>query len=154
MNSSSNISKTAMSSKNLMQAASAQGSFKTFEKAIETAGLTKTLSGAESYTVFAPTDAAFDLLPPGKLEHLLKLENKGELISLLNHHVVAGRSSSSDVGKLTEAKTLNGANVPITLDGKTLRFGGSEVTLRDIESSNGLVHGISTVAFPTTFTKQ
>ena len=150
----SHAKNSSASQNNLVQAAAAQGSFKTFGKAVESAGLTKTLSGTDSFTIFAPTDAAFQMLPPGKLDNLLKPENKAELVSLLNYHIVTGRSSAADVGKWTEAKTVNGAPAPVNLDGKQLSFGGANVTTMNIESSNGYIHGIDKVAFPSTVTKQ
>ena len=72
------------STKNLVDTAAANGSFKTFGKAIERAGMSDTLRGEGPFTIFAPTDAAFDKLPAGELENLFKPENKEELVSLLN----------------------------------------------------------------------
>jgi uncharacterized surface protein with fasciclin (FAS1) repeats len=154
MNSSSNVKNQRVSQNNLIQAAAAQGNFKTFGKAVESAGLTKLLSGTDSYTIFAPTDAAFQLLPPGKLDTLLQPENKGELVSLLNAHIVSGRKNATDVGKMGEAKTVNGTAAPVNLDGKQLSFGGANVSAMNIESSNGFIHGIDKVVLPATITKQ
>jgi uncharacterized surface protein with fasciclin (FAS1) repeats len=84
---------------NLVDTVAANGSFKTFGKALEQAGMTDTLRGAGPFTVFAPTDAAFEKLPAGRLETLFKPENKEELRALLNYHVVSGRKLAADVGK-------------------------------------------------------
>lgn len=149
-----NTSSKPATQNDLMQAAAAHGNFKTFAKAVEAAGLTKTLTGNEAFTVFAPTDAAFEMLPPGKLDNLLKAQNKDELVSLLNYHIVSGRKSANDIGKSTEAKTVNGAPASIALDGKNLSFGGAKVSKQDIESSNGYIHGIDKVVMPATVTKQ
>ena len=75
----------------LLQNAASNGSFKTFGKAVEHAGLTDTLSAPGPFTVFAPTDAAFEQLPAGKLEFLFKPENKAELVTLMNGHLLRGR---------------------------------------------------------------
>ena len=137
------------STKNLVDTAAANGSFKTFSKAIEQAGMSDTLRGAGPFTVFAPTDAAFDKLPAGKLENLFKPENKDELVSLLNYHVVSGRKSVADVGKWEAAKTVNGQLAPIQLTDNQVIIDGAHVTTADIDSSNGIIHGIDKVNVPT-----
>ena len=136
------------STKNLVDTAAANGSFKTFGKAIERAGMTETLRGAGPFTIFAPTDAAFDKLPAGKLENLFKPENKEELVSLLNYHVVAGRKLVADIGKWETAKTVNGQSAPIKLTDNKVSIDGALVTSADIGSSNGLIHAIDKVNFP------
>ena len=132
----------------LLASAAANGSFKTFGKAIEQAGLSQTLNGSGPFTVFAPTDAAFDKLPSGKLDSLLKPENKTELASILNYHVVSGRNSAADVGKWQTAKTVNGQAAPIKLEGSKVFIGGAEVSKADIGCSNGVIHGIDRVIMP------
>jgi len=136
-------------SKNLVDTAAANGSFKTFGKALDRAGMTETLRGAGPFTVFAPTDAAFEKLPAGKLESLFKPENKEELVSLLNYHVVSGRKTTADVGKWEAARTVNGQSAPIILKDDQLSIDGALVTSADIGSSNGLIHGIDKVNMPT-----
>ena len=142
----SNASTTG--SDNLLARAAANGSFKTFGKAVEQAGLSQTLHGTGPFTVFAPTDAAFDRLPSGKLDSLLKPENKAELASILNYHVVSGRNSAADVGKWHTAKTVNGQAAPIKLDGSKVFVDGAEVSKADIGCSNGVIHGIDRVIMP------
>ncbi len=133
---------------NLMDTAVANGTFKTFAKAVETAGLSETLNGPGPFTIFAPTDAAFEKLPAGQLDNLLKPENKGELVSILNYHVVAGRKSSADIGKWESAKTVNGQAAPIKLVDNKVVIDGAQVTAADIGSSNGVIHGIDKVNMP------
>ncbi|MFC5578394.1 fasciclin domain-containing protein [Lysobacter niabensis] len=145
MNTMTNTPSTA----NLLDTAAANGSFKTFGKAIERAGMSDTLRGAGPFTVFAPTDAAFDKLPAGKLETLFKPENKEELVSLLNYHVVSGRKLVADIGKWQTAKTVNGQSAPIKLSDEKLSIDGALVTSADIGSSNGIIHGIDKVNIPT-----
>jgi len=136
-------------SKNLVDTAAANGSFKTFGKALDLAGMTETLRGAGPFTVFAPTDAAFEKLPAGKLESLFKPENKEELVSVMNYHVVSGRKTTADVGKWEAARTVNGQSAPIILKDDQLSIDGALVTSADIGSSNGLIHGIDKVNMPT-----
>jgi uncharacterized surface protein with fasciclin (FAS1) repeats len=147
MNNPSNMASNA-ASKNIVDAAAANGSFSTFSKALRQAGLADGLRGTGPFTVFAPTDAAFAKLPAGKLDELMKPENKGELISILNYHVVAGRSSAEDVGKLKTTLTVNGASAPIQASGKDVSIDGALLTSRDIASSNGVIHGIDKVNIP------
>jgi uncharacterized surface protein with fasciclin (FAS1) repeats len=144
-----NIASNTPSSQNLIDTAAANGSFKTFSKAVERAGMSDTLRGAGPFTIFAPTDAAFEKLPAGKLDHLLKPENKRELVSLLNYHVVNGRKPLADVGKWENAKTVNGQQAPIKLTGDKVSIDGAMVTTGDISSSNGVIHGIDKVNVPT-----
>jgi uncharacterized surface protein with fasciclin (FAS1) repeats len=137
------------STKNLVDTAAANGSFKTFGKAIERAGMSETLRGTGPFTIFAPTDAAFDKLPAGRLETLFKPENKEELVSLLNYHVVSGRKLVADIGKWETAKTVNGQSAPIKMTNDKVSIDGALVTSADIGSSNGVIHGIDKVNVPT-----
>ena len=136
--------------KNLLDTAAANGSFKTFGRAIERAGMSDTLRGVGPFTIFAPTDAAFDKLPSGKLDNLFKPENKEELTSLLNYHVVSGRKLVADIGKWESAKTVNGQSAPITMAKDQVSIDGALVTSADIGSSNGILHAIDKVNIPTT----
>lgn len=115
--SNSTINTGTPSKKNVVDTAAANGSFKTFSNALRMAGMVDTLQGKGPFTLFAPTDAAFDKLPAGQLENLLKPENKAELVSILNYHVLAGRSSVADVAKMATATTINGLTAPIELSG-------------------------------------
>jgi uncharacterized surface protein with fasciclin (FAS1) repeats len=137
------------SKKTVVDTAVANGSFKTFSNALRTAGMVDTLQGKGPFTLFAPTDAAFDKLPKGQLENLLKPENKDELVALLNYHVLAGRSSVADVSKMATAMTINGLSAPIELSGTKVIIDGALVTAPDIASSNGVLHGIDKVNIPT-----
>ena len=144
-----NTTTNTPSTKNLVDTAAANGSFKTFGKAIERAGMIETLRGTGPFTIFAPTDAAFDKLPAGKLENLFKPENKEELVSLLNYHVVSGRKLVADIGKWDTAKTVNGQSAPIKMTDDKVSIDGALVTSADIASSNGVIHGIDKVNVPT-----
>ena len=138
-----------LDARNIVDVLAADDSFKTFGKVLRKSGLEDTLRGAGPFTLLAPTDAAFDKLPPGRLDNLMKPENKDELVSILNHHVLSGRSSAADMAKLTMAKTLGGDSVPIVSSGSKVKVDGAELTSRDIQSSNGVLHGIDKVNMPT-----
>lgn len=135
--------------KNVVDTAVANGSFKTFSKALRQAGMVDQLQGKGPFTLFAPTDAAFAKLPAGQLDNLLKPENKAELVDLLNYHLLAGRSSAAEVGKMDAAETINGEFAPIKMSGTKLIIDGAVVTAPDIASSNGVLHGIDKVNIPT-----
>ena len=124
------------------------GSFNTLAKALKAADLVDTLKGAGPFTVFAPTDQAFNNLPPGALEVLLKPENKEQLRSILTYHVVPGRVTASEVVKLTSAKTVNGEELRISVLKGVVRLNESRVTKTDIGASNGLIHVVDRVMMP------
>jgi uncharacterized surface protein with fasciclin (FAS1) repeats len=131
---------------NIVETAVAAGSFKTLATALQTAGLVETLSGKGPFTVFAPTDEAFAKLPAGTVEALLK--DKQKLTAILTYHVVAGNVPSSEVVKLTSAKTVNGQDVKIqVMDGKVM-VNNAHVVKADVKASNGVIHVIDTVILP------
>ena len=137
------------STKNLVDTAAGNASFKIFSKAVEQAGMGETLRGEGPFTIFAPTDTAFEKLPAGRLDTLMQPENKEELVTLLNNHVIRGRKSAADIGKWQTAKTVGGQTVPVKLVGEQVSIGGANLTSLDIDSSNGLIHGIDQVNIPT-----
>jgi uncharacterized surface protein with fasciclin (FAS1) repeats len=129
----------------IVDVAVANGSFKTLVAAVQAAGLAETLSGTGPFTVFAPTDAAFAKLPAGTVESLLK--DKEKLKAILTYHVVSGKVMSTDVVKLTSAKTVNGQNV--TIDAKNgVKVNNATVVTADVPASNGVIHVIDTVLLP------
>jgi uncharacterized surface protein with fasciclin (FAS1) repeats len=134
---------------NLIDTVAMQGTLSTFSKAIAAAGLGSVLSGPGPFTVFAPTDAAFEKLPAGQLDNWLKPENKDQLISVIKYHVSPGRATGQDVGKLTEAKTVNGESAQIKRAGEGIMIDDATITTRDLGSSNGVVHVIDQVLVPT-----
>jgi uncharacterized surface protein with fasciclin (FAS1) repeats len=132
--------------KNIVETAVAAGSFKTLAAALQAAGLVETLSGKGPFTVFAPTDEAFAKLPAGTVEALLK--DKAKLTAILTYHVVAGNVPSSEVVKLTSAKTVNGQDVKIqVMDGKVM-VNNAHVVKADVKANNGVIHVIDTVILP------
>jgi uncharacterized surface protein with fasciclin (FAS1) repeats len=138
----------AQTQKDIVDTAVAAGDFKTLAAALQAAGLVDTLKGDGPFTVFAPTDEAFAKLPAGTVEELLKPENKQKLISILTYHVVAGKVMAKDVVKLHEAKTLNGQDMKITVDGGKVMVDNANVVKTDIQCTNGVIHVIDTVLLP------
>ncbi len=132
--------------KDIIETAVAAGNFKTLATALTEAGLIETLKGDGPFTVFAPTDEAFAKIPKATLENLLK--NKEQLTKVLLYHVVAGKVMSSDVVKISSAKTVEGSSVKISVNGKTVMVDKATVTAVDIEASNGVIHVIDSVIMP------
>jgi uncharacterized surface protein with fasciclin (FAS1) repeats len=135
-------------SKDIVDTAVAAGQFKTLAAALEAADLVGTLKGDGPFTVFAPTDAAFAKLPEGTVESLLKPENRDQLIAILTYHVVPGKVEAADVVKLSEAKTVNGQEVSITVADNGVQINDANVVKTDINASNGVIHVIDTVILP------
>ena len=119
----------------------------TLVTAVKAAGLAETLSGEGPFTVFAPTNAAFEALPDGVLESLLKPENKDKLIAVLTYHVVGGTVMSTDLKDGSMAKTVEGSDVKIAV-GPKVKIDNATVLKADIKADNGVVHVIDTVILP------
>lgn len=135
--------------KNLLQTATAAGSFKTLAMLIEKAGLTETLSGPGPFTVFAPTDEAFAKLPKETVESLLKPENKAQLAKILTFHVVPGRTYSDSVAsKAWRASTVQGGELTSKESKAGWSVAGAGIAATDIDASNGVIHVIDTVMMP------
>jgi len=134
--------------KDIVDTAVAAGNFATLATALKAADLIETLKGKGPFTVFAPTDAAFAKLPAGTVENLLKPENKAQLTKVLTYHVVPGAVKAADVVKLTEAKTVQGQSVKISVKDGKVSVDGANVTATDIAASNGVIHVIDAVILP------
>ena len=109
--------------------------------------LVDTLNGSE-FTVFAPVDDAFAKLPAETVEALKLPENAALLTSILTYHVVPGKVMAADVVKLTSAKTVQGADVSIAVEGSSVKVSGATVEKTDIAASNGVIHVIDKVILP------
>ena len=145
---------------NIVGVASSNADFSTLVAAVGAAELVETLSGEGPFTVFAPTNAAFEKLPAGTVETLLKPENKEKLTAVLTYHVVAGKFEAAQVieaintnkGKF-EVATVQGGKISLSLvDGKVIltdaNGGKSTVVIPDVAASNGVIHAIDTVVMP------
>lgn len=132
----------------------------TLVAAVKAAGLVDTLNGAGPFTVFAPTNAAFDKLPAGTVGTLVKPENKAQLTRILTYHVVPGNYSSAQLladarkhgGKAT-LETVQGEPLTVALhDGKLwvidAKGGKAGISIADVNQSNGVIHVVDTVLMP------
>lgn len=146
--------------KNIIENAVNSKDHTTLVAAVKAADLVATLQSTGPFTVFAPTNEAFDKLPKGTVETLVKPENKATLTKILTYHVVAGRLSAADItarlkagnGK-TELKTVQGGSLWAMVDGDKIylvdeKGGKSWVTIADVFQSNGVIHVVNTVLMP------
>jgi uncharacterized surface protein with fasciclin (FAS1) repeats len=122
------------------------GNFKTLVTAVKAAGLVDTLKSPGPFTVFAPTDDAFNKLPKGTVENLLK--DIPKLKSILTYHVVSGKVTSADVVKLKTAKTVEGEEVKINAQLGAPKINDAQVIKADIMADNGVIHVIDKVLIP------
>ncbi len=148
------------STKNIVENAMNSSEHTTLVAAVKAAGLVETLQGAGPFTVFAPTNAAFDMLPAGSVDLLVKPYNKMTLTKILTSHVVAGRMSGADLAKMV--KDGNGTATLTTLSGHKLMLsrqgdailvkdengGTAVVTTANVYQSNGVIHVIDHVLIP------
>lgn len=132
----------------IVEVAQGNDDFSTLVAAIVAAGLGDALSGEGPFTVFAPTNAAFEALPEGLLEKLLLPENKDVLTAILTYHVVSGKVMAADV-TAGDVATLEGSTIAITTDGGVM-INDATVTATDVEASNGVIHVIDQVIVPPT----
>jgi len=132
----------------------------TLVAAVKAAGLVETLKGAGPFTVFAPTNAAFDKLPAGTVASLVKPENKATLTKILTYHVVAGKLDSKAIaaaikagGGKAELTTVEGGKLWAWMEGKKLvlkdeKGGMSTVTIANVYQKNGVIHVVDSVLMP------
>lgn len=146
--------------KNIVENAVNSKDHTTLVAAVKAAGLVETLEGPGPFTVFAPTNEAFDKLPAGTVDNLLKPENKATLVKILTYHVVAGRVSAADL--MAKIKAGGGSATLTTVEGGTLtakmkgskiylvdeKGGKSWITIADVFQSNGVIHVVNTVLMP------
>ncbi|HUB11915.1 MAG TPA: fasciclin domain-containing protein [Acetobacteraceae bacterium] len=147
-------------SKNIIQNAVNSKDHTTLVAAVKAAGLVDTLQGPGPFTVFAPTNAAFDKLPPGTVTTLLKPENKAMLTAILTYHVVAGRYTEAALMNLVQAghgkamlQTVQGEPLTIAMGGGRLwvegaKGGKAEITVPDVTQSNGVIQVVNAVLLP------
>jgi uncharacterized surface protein with fasciclin (FAS1) repeats len=148
-------------SKNIVQNAVNSKDHTTLVAAVKAAGLVDTLQSKGPFTVFAPVNAAFDALPAGTVDTLLKPENKATLTKVLTYHVVPGRLTSSDLDKLIKKgngtatlTTVSGGSLGLTKNGernilvKDEMGAVADVSIYDVLQSNGVIHSIDRVLLP------
>jgi uncharacterized surface protein with fasciclin (FAS1) repeats len=147
-------------SKNIVENAVNSKDHTTLVAAVKAAGLVETLQSAGPFTVFAPTNKAFEMLPAGTVDNLLKPESKAALTGVLTYHVVAGKLTSMELAKLIKQgngtatlKTVAGGNLMVMMQGKKIAIkdengGVAYVTIKDVNQSNGVIHVIDHVVLP------
>jgi uncharacterized surface protein with fasciclin (FAS1) repeats len=128
-------------------------------KALKASGLEPKAHGTEKYTVFAPTNAAFDQLPAGQLDELMKPANKSKLAQLLSHHVVRGSYLAANLTDGLQLQTVLGETLTVHRTGDTITLSDANgqttaVVNDDIIASNGIIHSVNTVLLPTDATMQ
>lgn len=138
----------ATAEKTIVETAVAAGKFNTLVAAVKAAGLVDALSGEGPLTVFAPTDEAFEKLPKGTVESLLKPENKEKLAAILKYHVVAGKYPASKVLQSDTIKTLQGNSLTVKQEAGAVMIDNAKVVATDVMCSNGIIHIIDTVVLP------
>lgn len=139
----------AVEAQTIADVAATNAELSTLVSALNAAELTETLKNAGPFTVFAPTNAAFEKLGQDKVVDLLKPENKEQLIAVLKYHVVPGKIAAVDAkGATVDLTTLNGAVVKVDGKGDVVKVGEATVTKTDIVAANGVVHEIDTVILP------
>ena len=131
---------------NIVAVAQGNPDFSTLVAAVTAAGLVDALSGEGPFTVFAPTNAAFEALPAGLLEKLLLPENKEVLTKILTYHVVPSKVMAADVAA-GDVNTLEGSAFAVTTEGG-VKVNASNVTATDVAASNGVIHVIDAVLVP------
>ena len=146
--------------KNIVENAVNSKDHTTLVAAVKAAGLVQTLEGKGPFTVFAPVNSAFDALPAGTVDTLLKPENKAVLTKVLTYHVIAGNYDSRAIAKAIKAgngkaefTTVAGGKLWAMMDGNSLvlmdeKGGRSRVTIADVRQSNGVIHVIDSVLMP------
>ncbi len=135
--------------KDIVATAKGNQQLSTLVKAVTAAELAETLQGDGPFTVFAPTNEAFEKLPSGTLDSLLKPEAKQQLQQVLLYHVVSGEVMASDVTNLDEAETVQGGAIRINAEGGNVTLNDNvKVIKTDIKASNGVVHVIDGVLLP------
>ncbi|RYY67636.1 MAG: fasciclin domain-containing protein [Chitinophagaceae bacterium] len=147
-------------SKNIVENAVNSKDHTTLVAAVKAAGLVEVLQSAGPFTVFAPTNAAFNMLPAGTVDNLVKPENKAALTGILTYHVVAGKFNAKDIAKMikdgngtAEIKTVAGGKLWVMMEGKKVVLkdeAGNKayVTIADVNQSNGVIHVIDHVLMP------
>jgi uncharacterized surface protein with fasciclin (FAS1) repeats len=146
--------------KNIVENAVNSKDHTTLVAAVKAAGLVETLQSAGPFTVFAPTNAAFDKLPKGTVETLVKPENKAALTGILTYHVIAGKLDAKELAKKIKEgngtamlKTVQGGTIWVMAKGNKIMLkdekgGMATVTIKDVYQSNGVIHVIDAVVLP------
>jgi len=132
---------------NLADTIATRGDLTIFTKTIEASGLENMLTKEGPFTILAPTDEAFHMLPEGMLEDLLQPENRASLAEIMRYHIIPGRMPASRI-TTGETTTLQGSKIAFNADGGTIWVGPAEVMKPDINATNGVIHTINMLMEP------
>lgn len=142
------MSKVQKRAKTIVDIAAGDDNFTTLVGALQAADLVDILKGKGPFTVFAPTNKAFDRVPQETLEDLMRPKNKGRLQELLKHHVISGRRMAKDVSGLSSLSPMSGETLRVQAKGNRVRIGDATIQQTDLEAENGIVHVIDRVLLP------
>lgn len=140
--------RATLPSTDIVETAAAAGTFKTLLAAAQAAGRVETLEGEGPFTIFAPTDEAFDALPEGTVKSLLEPSNRDRSLAILTYHVVPGRMMAADVLTRTSLKTIEGRSVRVQVKDGQPMIDEANIVRTDIVASSGVIHVIDKVLLP------
>ena len=141
------VPETPQEQLSIIEIISSYEDFSTFAKALQAADLVNALKGNGTFTVFAPSNEAFDLMRPGTLQNLLKPENKTKLSSILTYHIVPGRHPVAGL-KSGKLRTLNGKELTVVSDGKNITVNKVKVVQSNVIGANGIIYVVDGVIPP------
>ncbi len=130
---------------NITQVVNNDKNMTTLKRGVTASGLDKILSGTGPFTVFAPSDLAFEKLDKEVLDNLLKPENKTKLTDVLNYHVVSGKIFFKDLKDGEKLKTVNGKELRVQVKDGDVSVEGAKIQSRDVQTSNVVIHSLDTV---------
>ncbi|WP_242922713.1 fasciclin domain-containing protein [Pontibacter liquoris] len=137
-----------MPSQSIVENITANPDLTTLASVLRQAGLVQDLSGTGPYTFLAPTNEAFDALPKGTLGDLMKPQNKDRLVAILKNHVIAGKTTGTDLKDGSTLRTMADSPLKVEKNQDKVMVNGAEIEKADIESSNGVIHVINKVLVP------
>jgi uncharacterized surface protein with fasciclin (FAS1) repeats len=130
---------------NITQTVNTEKNMTTLKKGVYASGLDQVLSSRGPFTLFAPSDLAFEKMDKIALENLLKPENKTELTDILNYHVVPGKINYKDLKDGEKLKTVNGHELLVHVNDGIVSIEGAAIQKHDVQTSNGIIHSLDTV---------
>jgi uncharacterized surface protein with fasciclin (FAS1) repeats len=130
---------------NITQIVNVDKKMTTLKKGIIASGLDKILSGWGPFTLFAPSDLAFEKLEKGVLDNLLRPENKAKLEDVLNYHIVSGKINFKDLQEGEKLKTVSGKELQVNVKNDTVTIEGAKIQIGDVRASNGVIHSLEEV---------
>ncbi len=130
---------------NISEIVDVDKSMTTLRRGVMASGLNKTLSGTGPFTIFAPSDKAFDSLDKAVVEDLLNPDNKARLVDVLNVYVVAGKIRLKDLKDGEKLMTISGRELHVQVIGNVVLVDGAQVHKNEVQASNGSIYALDTV---------